>query len=57
MSTQELIKYLDQHSIFSRIAADGKIHAHAVYCKDGKSFVEVEVIDPTFKAVREWLGY
>lgn len=57
MNAAQLVAYIAKHSINAHVGRDGKIVAEAVYCKDGVAFSEVETIEPTLQAVRDWLGY
>lgn len=57
MTATQLAAYIEQHSINAHVGRDGKIVAEAVYCKDGVSFSEMETVEPTIQAVRNWLGY
>ncbi|HJP68268.1 MAG TPA: hypothetical protein VJ846_05145 [Sphingomicrobium sp.] len=57
MNVAQLAAYIAKHSINAHVGCDGKIVVEAVYCKDGVAFSEIETIDPTFQAVRDWLGY
>jgi hypothetical protein len=57
MNAAQLVALIAKHSINARVSRDGKIIAEAVYCKDGVAFSEIETIEPTLQAVRDWLGY
>lgn len=57
MNAAQLVAYIAKHSIAAHLGRDGKIVAEAVYCKDGVAFSEIETIEPTLSAVRDWLGY
>lgn len=57
MTATQLVAYIEQHSIKASVGGDGKIVAEAVYCKDGVAFSEMETVEPTLQAVRNWLGY
>ena len=57
MNAQQLVAYIAKHSIDAHIDHEGKIVAEAVYCKDGVAFSELETIEPTLQAIRDWLGY
>lgn len=57
MTATQLVAYIEQHSITAHVGRDGKIVAEAVYCKDGVAFSEMETVEPTIQAVRNWLGY
>lgn len=53
----QLITFIEAHGFEARSTEDGKIVGLMIYCKDGKAYGEWETIEPTAKAVRNWLGY
>ncbi len=48
---------LEGHGVKFHIRKDGKLEVLSVYTKDGKPGESWEVIEPTLKAVQEYLGY
>lgn len=52
----KLVAFIKEHN-FNAEKRGNELWVESLYCKDGKAFSEWEKIEPTFSAVRLWLGY
>jgi len=55
--TNQLIQFIRVHGHQCGLGADGNISAVEVICIDGVASEQTVSIEPTWKAVRLWLGY
>lgn len=57
-TTEQLIKFIAAHGIKARVASNGHIEALGQYYSSGRgASSKWESIEPTARAVRNWLGY
>jgi hypothetical protein len=57
MTIQSLARYIREHG-FDAYIRRGKLYGRMVYVTpEHKTLDRIEEIDPTFGAVRTWLGY
>lgn len=56
-TTEQLISFIKAHDFDAHATEDGKIAGLMIYCQDGVAHGQWEVIEPTARAVRNWLGY
>ena len=57
-TTAQLIQFIEAHGIQAKEMADGRIKAMShSYSKTLGANSEWETVEPTAKAVRNWLGY
>lgn len=57
MSTDRLLGFLASHGVTAYAVADQIVAVGDCSGITGVTFAEVATIEPTLKAVRDWLGY